>query len=232
MDGPHTRRSKMGARIIRGFGPVCLLSLAVTGCAATHQQRIAMLEEINKHLTERLNEAQAEVDAADQEQAELDTRLLAALDEADALRLRLEEVPTPAQLAPGWTAVPGGAMIAIEGDILFETGKVVLRGEARRALDGIASTIQSRYADKDILVVGHTDDQPIKKSGWKDNYQLSTERALPVVRHLMAHGVAPARLMAGGCGEHHPRVPNESDANRATNRRVEIFAIDSLAFSR
>ena len=221
----------MSARIIRGFGPVCLLSLAITGCAATHQQRIAMLEEINKHLTERLNEAQAEVDAANREQAELDARLLAALDEADSLRARLDEASTQAPLAPGWTAVPGGAMIAIEGDILFETGKVTLRSEARRALDGIARTIQSQYAGKEILVVGHTDDQPIKKSGWKDNYQLSTERALPVVRYLMAHGVAPARLMAGGCGEHHPRVPNNSDTNRAANRRVEVFAIDSVGWS-
>ena len=73
----------MSGHVIRRLGPVCLLSVVITGCAATHQQRIAMLEEINKHLTERLNEAQAEFALANQEQADLDARLIAALDDPD-----------------------------------------------------------------------------------------------------------------------------------------------------
>ena len=117
-------------------------------------------------------------------------------------------------------------MIAIEGEVLFSPGKVSLKESAKRTLDGVVSTIQGEYADKDVFVFGHTDDRPIKKSGWKDNWQLSTERALAVVRYLGDHGVTSTRLAACGAGEHRPRVGNTSQANRAKNRRVEIYAVD------
>ena len=120
-------------------------------------------------------------------------------------------------------------MIAIEGNVLFQAGRAVIRPQARVTLDGIASTVRGEYADKDILVVGHTDDQPIKKSGWTDNFQLSTERSLAVARYLQQHGVAPNRLIAGGCGEHRPRKPNDTQAGKASNRRVEVFAVEPIA---
>ena len=221
----------MRGQILRGLAPMCLLALAMTGCTTNHQERITMLEDINRHLSERLNSTQAELSDAEREQAEIDARLVAALDEVTALRTQLEQTPLPTEAAPGWTAVPGGAMIAIEGNILFQTGKATLRDEARRTLDAVASTVQGEYADKNILVIGHTDNQPIKKSGWKDNYQLSTERALSVTRYLRDRGVNPERLVAGGCGQHRPRVPNSSAGNRTTNRRVEIFAIDAGAMA-
>lgn len=219
----------MRGHITRGLVLVGLLTLAMTGCTATHQERVVMLEDINRHLSERLNKAQAELSEVEREQADLDARLVAALDEVDGLTTQLEQMPPPIEAAPGWTAVPGGAMIAIEGNILFQTGKATLRGEARRLLDAVASTINGEYADKDVVVVGHTDNQPIKKSGWKDNFQLSTERALSVARYLEDHGVNPRRLVSAGCGQHRPRVPNDSAANRTSNRRVEIFAIDAFA---
>ncbi|RME41480.1 MAG: flagellar motor protein MotB, partial [Planctomycetota bacterium] len=75
---------------------------------------------------------------------------------------------------------------------------------------------------------GHTDDTPIRKSGWKDNYELSAQRALAVVRYLGSKGIDFKRLIACACGEHRPRVPNRSAAERARNRRVEIFAVDPL----
>jgi chemotaxis protein MotB len=120
-------------------------------------------------------------------------------------------------------------MIAIEENILFAPGKVTLRDEARKTLDAIVSTLEGEYGSKDIMVFGHTDDRPIKKSGWADNWQLSTERGLAVVRYLREHGVAAERLVAAGCGEYRPRVPNTTEPNRLSNRRVEIFAIDAQA---
>jgi chemotaxis protein MotB len=118
-------------------------------------------------------------------------------------------------------------MIAIEGSVLFDSGKVKLKGEGPKVLDAIASTVASRYSDKDIMVFGHTDDAPIKKSGWKDNYELSAQRALAVVRYMAERGISPRQLVACGCGEHRPRVANDSNKSRAQNRRVEIFALDA-----
>ena len=211
-------------------GAVLSLIIIAGGCANKKmEERICLLEDTNRNLTGQLNRAMGELDAMNRERVGLDRQMLAARQEADDLRNQLANMPVPEETAPGWTAVPGGAMIAIEGSVLFAPGKVVLRDQARRTLDGIVSTIQGEYGDKDILVFGHTDDQPIKKSGWHDNWQLSTERALSVVRYLTSRGVAPNRVAASGCGEYRPLVPNNSAGNRSKNRRVEIFAIDPQA---
>ena len=97
-------------------------------------------------------------------------------------------------------------MINIEGEVLFRSGKAALRPEARSTLDAIARTLNGEYGDRDVLVYGHTDAQPIKKSRWKDNLELSAQRALSVVRYLQTRSVAPRRLVAGGCGENRPAV--------------------------
>ena len=213
--------------VILRTGAVLLLVLAVSGCANKKlDERISLLEDTNTNLTGQLNRAMGELDAMSREREALDGRLLATQREADELRNQLANVPIPEEAAPGWTAVPGGAMIAVEGSVLFAPGKVTLRDQARRTLDRIVSTIQGEYGDKDILVFGHTDDRPIKKSGWEDNWQLSTERALAVVRHIISQGTSPGRVAACGCGEHRPRVLNSSEGNRSKNRRVEIFAIE------
>ena len=213
--------------VILRTGAVLLLVLAVSGCANKKlDERISLLEDTNTNLTGQLNRAMGELDAMSRGREALDGRLLAAQREADELQNQLANVPVPEEAAPGWTAVPGGAMIAVEGSVLFAPGKVTLRDQARRTLDRIVSTIQGEYGDKDILVFGHTDDRPIKKSGWEDNWQLSTERALAVVRHIISQGTSPNRVAACGCGEHRPRVPTSSEGNRSKNRRVEIFAIE------
>lgn len=214
-----------------GFETALVVGLTIIvagGCAKQHKQRIAMLEEVNANLTERLNFTGSEVEAARRDSEELSFRLQELLAQVEALRQELLVQPMPEEVAPGWTPVPGGAMITLEGNVLFSPGKVAIRKEARRALDAVLSAVQGDYSDKDILVIGHTDDQPIKKSGWLDNYQLSSERALAVVRYLKDHGVSAGRLMSGGCGENRPRVDNTSNANRTANRRVEILAIDPL----
>lgn len=220
----------------------CLTYVAVAGlasvsggCAQQQGPRIAQLREVNRNLTERLNMMGSDLDMVTRDRDTLGSQLdQSALDLAamqanlDILQGDLDARPIPQDTAPGWTPVPGGAMIAIESGLLFAPGKGVIRKEARRTLDAVVSAVQGEYAEKDILVIGHTDDVPIKKSGWTDNYQLSTERALAVVRFLKDHGVSAKRLIAAGCGEHRPRGPNSSDANRAANRRVEILATTPL----
>lgn len=219
----------MGGQVFRRISPVVLLAVAVTGCATREKQRIAILEQTNENLTARLNLTQSSLNTATRDWEELDQRLQAALDEVGVLHEQLAERPVQEEAAVGWTAVPGGAMIAIDESVLFAPGKATLQQEARRILDVIASAVQGQYADKAILVFGHTDDKPIRKSGWADNYQLSAERALAVIRDLRERGVSAARLAGCGCGEYRPRTVNDSETSRAANRRVEVFAIDSLS---
>ncbi len=159
--------------------------------------------------------AQARADrSADQE------RMLALQNELERLRDQLAQ----AKPADGWTSIPGGAMIALEGTVLFDSGKADLRPAGRQALDDVAGAIQSRFAGHDIYIFGHTDNEPIRVSGWKDNYELSTQRALSVLRYLRSRGVPPV-VCAGGWGQDRPVASNASATARQANRRVEIFAM-------
>jgi chemotaxis protein MotB len=202
-----------------------LVLSAAVGCSG--KRNMADMESENQKLRGDLSKAEGDLNAVLREREMLNNRLRAMQNEIEGMRSELAGRPVIEQAPPGWTAVPGGGMIAIEENILFGPGKAVLRDEARKTLDGIVSTLGGEYGSKDIMVFGHTDDRPIKKSGWNDNWQLSTERGLAVVRYLKEHGVSPDRLVAAGCGEYRPRVPNNSEPNRLSNRRVEIFAIDS-----
>lgn len=198
------------------------------GCASNPRVRVSTLQKANNNLTERLNQAQLDLVSSQRNQSALDARLVAALDDAENLRQQIVERPVPETAPNGWTPIPGGAMITIEDNILFASGKTELRRESRRTLGNIINTLRNEYGTKDILVFGHTDDQPIRRSGWKDNYELSAQRALSVVRYLGENGINQRRLIAGGCGEHRPRTSSRSASSRAKNRRVEIYAIDSL----
>ena len=151
--------------------------------------------------------------------------LASARNEASALHQQLAAKPDE-RVPEGWTAVPGGAMFPIEGWALFDKGRATIQDSSKRILDLIASTLQNEYSTKDVLVFGHTDDTPIKVSGWKDNWELSAQRSLSVVRYLASRGIDAGRLVACGCGQHRPRVPNESARSRQKNRRVEIFVLD------
>jgi len=215
-------------RGMRVGGWVLLLAAGLlTGCSG-NKERMAALEAENRRLNDELNNSSGEIGSANRARDALNSRLAELAAENERLRTQLANVPPPqeAPVASGWTAVPGGAMIAIEDDVLFAPGKVTLRDEAKRALDRVVSTLNGEYGDKDIFVFGHTDDQPIKKSGWHDNWELSSERALAVARHLLGHGITPSRVVAAGCSEYRPRAANSSEASRKSNRRVEIFAID------
>lgn len=208
-------------RALKSCALLTLIALPLAaGCNDT-KGRIALLEESNQKLLNDLQRAQAELGRCRDANNSCGAELASARGELDNLRNQ------PAQVPEGWTAVPGGAMIAIEGSVLFDSGKVKLRSGAQQTLEQIYDVLRSEYADKDVLVYGHTDDEPIKKSGWQDNYELSAERSLAVVRWLKERGIEPGRLVACGVGEYRPRVPNSSRENKAKNRRVEIFALDA-----
>lgn len=209
------------ARTVAGAWLACGLLLTV-GCTDPKDARIAELEQRNAQLEEDLASAQMTGDAASRDHEAARQRLLGLEKELADARAKAES----GQLSGDWEAVPGGAKIAIAGNLLFDSGKNVLRSDAKRRLDKVASDIRERYADKDIAVFGHTDSEPIRKSGWDDNYELSCQRALAVVRYLKSKGIAGERLIACGCGEFRPQAANTSVNGKARNRRVEIFAVN------
>jgi len=119
-------------------------------------------------------------------------------------------------------ASAGTITVTLPNAILFDSGKATLKKATSTELDHIRSVLRDRYAGKMIDVVGHTDTDPIKKSPWKDNLELSAQRSLSVVRYLKSRGVPAERVRAVGRGESKPIASNATASGKSRNRRVEI----------
>ncbi|MHB0938743.1 MAG: OmpA family protein [Armatimonadota bacterium] len=119
-----------------------------------------------------------------------------------------------------------GIVVSISADnLLFAAGSAEIKPAAFAILDKVASKV--KRMPNDIMVEGHTCNIPISTSSYPSNWELSAARASSVVRYLTHHGVPPARLMAVGYGEARPRLPNDTEAHRAMNRRVDIVILDT-----
>lgn len=116
----------------------------------------------------------------------------------------------------------GTITVTLPNTILFSPGKATLKKATSTELNHIRSVLRSKYAGKQIDVVGHTDSDPIKKSKWKDNLELSAQRALTVVRYLIGRGIPKNEIRAVGCGAARPITSNATASGKARNRRVEI----------
>jgi chemotaxis protein MotB len=105
--------------------------------------------------------------------------------------------------------------------IVFDPGQAKLLSSAQTTLDRVASFINER-SFLIVEVQGHTDDRPINNTRYPSNWELSVDRAMQVSRALIGLGVNPTQLSVKGFGEYRPHVPNDSEASRLRNRRVEI----------
>lgn len=115
-----------------------------------------------------------------------------------------------------------GVYIDIQESILFTSGSADITTSGEETL-GTLSGLFDLFNNK-IVVEGYTDNVPMNTAKFPSNWELSTGRALAVLRYLSEQsGVAPERLSAKGYGEHSPVVPNDSDENRALNRRVNVI---------
>ena len=117
-----------------------------------------------------------------------------------------------------------GVFVDIKAAILFESGSSELKESGHIILTKLEGLIKD--FDNDIVIEGHTDNVPTNSLVHPTNWELSTARAVTVVRHLSEiEKIDPTRLAAIGYGEYRPKAPNDSALNRAANRRVNILII-------
>ena len=117
-----------------------------------------------------------------------------------------------------------GIVITFVAEVLFDSGKADLKPDGKNMLKKVASVISQEAADNEIGVEGHTDNVPIKLSGWKSNWELSATRATSVLHYLISDcGLKPNNLSATGYGEYRPVKSNNTKEGRQANRRVEII---------
>lgn len=121
-----------------------------------------------------------------------------------------------------------GLVVTFVAEVLFDSGKAKIRDEAHDVLNKVAKVITDKVADRNIAVEGHTDNEPIKYSGWKSNWELSTARATSVLHYLEEKGTAPKRLQATGYGEYRSVASNDTPEGRQKNRRVEIIILPKM----
>lgn len=123
-----------------------------------------------------------------------------------------------------------GLVITFVADVLFDSGKSVIKQEAMPSLDKVARVLNENLKGYNIGIEGHTDNQPIKYSGWESNWELSSGRAMSVLHYLIdEQGLSGGRVSAIAYGEYRPIAPNTTKENMQLNRRVEIVVLPNIS---
>ncbi len=117
-----------------------------------------------------------------------------------------------------------GFSIALPATLLFKAGSATIENQdALLFLKRMALIIEELPNEMEVSIQGHTDNgSPGPNSPYKDNWELSTARAIAVLHELILDGVDPKRLSAAGFAQYHPVATNATPSGREKNRRVEI----------
>jgi len=117
----------------------------------------------------------------------------------------------------------GNFYISIPAEINFSSGKADLTKKGKEALAAVAKVLLSEHKSGKYWIEGHTDTDPIKKSGWESNRDLSVARAMTVLHFLVEEcEVQDEQCVVAGHGQYDPITANADSAGKARNRRVEI----------
>jgi len=187
-----------------------VIAFGLSGCTIVFQKgRRKDVEKITE-LQSRYAELKDEMSELERAKRELENRLRGEIDNKDVKVEMMER----------------GLVITFVAEVLFDSGKSDLRSTALETLDKVARVLNTTVSDLNVGIEGHTDNEPIRRSGWKSNWELSAARAMSVLHHLVnQNGVNPQRLSATGYGEYRPVVSNETREGRQKNRRVEVVIL-------
>ena len=191
---------------------------------------------LNGSMEKRLRELGQNVDSLSKDNAEATARLEELRKQKAAADARLATFKSllsklRAMIDNGQLKViirDGRMIIALPNDILFDSGKTSVKAEGKVALEKVAQVLAT-VPDRDFLVAGHTDNVPIKTRDFPSNWELSTARAVEVTRYLILKGMNGKVLAAAGFAEFDPVAANDSDTNKAQNRRIEIVLQPNLS---
>ncbi len=198
------------------------------GCAGNklRDERDSLLQQ-NQTLEEQLRAAKIAAEDARACAASLQAALAAA-----------QSAP-PSSTAPAASAAPTGLegeagvevgknihgeqVIALSGDVLFDSGKATIKPAFKKTLNKVAAVMKSQYPNAEFRIEGHTDSVPIHNSKWEDNWDLGAARACAVALYLIGQGIPKKSLYIASFADNEPnaRDPN----NFAANRRVEIVVV-------
>ena len=202
---------------------------AVAGCGGIKKEQYAAKEaEAAKYKAAMQDEAgkaealEAKAKSLEQQNASLQAQvgdLQKQLSDTSAAKSELEV--TTAKLTQQTSDYAAKQTIRLNERLLFPENSSKLSAESKRSLDAMADAI-SQVKDKSVIVAGYTDNTEGGKGADVKRWQLSTTRATEVAKYLAGRGLDPRLIAVAGFGEGRPIAPNDTLANKALNRRVEI----------
>ena len=206
-------------RLFSLFGAPLVLLLA-GGCASPktlkqYQDEVRSLREERTQLKKENRELRSKADSYEAALAEASKAVPATppdttYDELDALGV-------------GYGHKDGNFYVSIPASITFASGKAELTKQGKEALRTVAGTLMREHPDGEFWIEGHTDTDPIKKSPWDSNRDLSVARAMAVLHYLVEECDVPDdTCVVAGHGQYEPLTANSDNASKARNRRVEI----------
>lgn len=201
---------------------------SLTGCT-NWKQEYDNLDIAYQNCEGRLLDCTSKLDSAVDERSQLGQQLSASMQTIAQLEKQLKDGASEGQ-ASGfgdemdvkYDPAKGTITVTLQNTVLFAPGKAELKKATIEELDHIRKVLKDRYLNMRLDVVGHTDSDPIKKSKWKDNWQLSSERALSVLRYLNSQGITDEMIRGVASGSSNPVASNKTADGKAKNRRVEI----------
>ncbi|HEY5242898.1 MAG TPA: OmpA family protein, partial [Polyangiaceae bacterium] len=217
---------------------VVLAGLAVAGCGVSQEEYDAKAKEVEAAKAQ-VGVLQGQLATDESQIAQLKTAVGAAQSQTitDEQKAQLAEATDRAKTLDDLqtkfkrmidaghlkvTTRHGRVVLQLHNDVLFDTGESDVKPAGKTALAEIAATLRGVGA-KRFQVAGHTDNQPItteKKKQFPTNWELSTARAIAVLKLLTSEGVDPSTLSAAGYGPYDPVAPNGTADGQAKNRRI------------
>jgi chemotaxis protein MotB len=127
----------------------------------------------------------------------------------------------------------GGVTLTILDELLFSAGRANLSSEGEAILSDIADMVRASFPESELIIEGHTDNQPITRSAWRSNWELGSARALSVLHYLKDRElVDPTRLSAVSRADTMPTASNSTEDGRSMNRRAVIIIMPPAAMER
>ena len=217
------------ARTLLLFGLVAMAS----GCVSQQQyhrtlsEREAenrLLREERTALKNQMRDLQFQKDSLETALAEANSALLDAPQPVTITQQEPARFAAFDDLGIDYGMRDGNMVISIPSEITFPSGKAVLSEQGKNALTVVSRTLIDEYASAEYWIEGHTDSDPIRKSTFPTNRDLSLARSMAVLHYLVNDtGIPDGQCVVAGWGEYRPLVANDTKEHKSKNRRVEII---------
>lgn len=208
--------------------------LTAGGCVNEKDEQIAALQLQYNDLSNQNKDLRTQLAQTKTREAELlaqvdgkDLQLAGKNEELDGLKVKLAAKPKPTVSDGDWDVGRYADKISVGSDILFASGRATLTAGGKKALGAIVRDLNARYRGLPVRVYGYTDSDPIRRTKklWKDNLDLSANRSMAVTRYFVSKGIKAESIETVAMGATHFVARNDTRANKAKNRRVEIVVI-------